>query len=66
MAAGCVVVKPRAARTPTVAAQQVRRHASLVEKHVLTGIMQRKAVSPVPSLHRNVSAPLFVGVYSFF
>ena len=41
MAAGRVIVQPRATRAPTVAAQQIGRHATFVEKHVLPGIMQR-------------------------
>ena len=66
MTARRVVVKAGAARTPAVAAQQVRRHAALVQKHILAGIVQRQSVAPVPPLHRDVSAPLFVGVYGFF
>jgi hypothetical protein len=59
-------VKAGAARTPAVAAQQVRRHAALVQKHILTGIVQRQPFVPVPPLPRDVSAPLFVGVYGVF
>ena len=66
MTARRVVVQASAARTPAVAAQQVRRHAALVQKHILTGIVQRLPVAPVPPLPRDVSAPLFVGVYGFF
>ena len=66
MTARRVVVKAGTARTPTVAAQQVGRHAALVQKYILTGIVQRQAVAPVPPLHRDVSAPLFVGVYGCF
>ena len=65
MTARRVVMKAGAARTPAVAAQ-VRRHAALVQKHILTGIVQWQPVAPVPPLHRDVSAPLFVGVYRFF
>jgi hypothetical protein len=28
--------------------------------------VQRQPVAPVPPLHHDVSAPLFVGVYRFF
>jgi len=66
MTAGRVVVQADAARTPAVAAQQVSRHTALVQKHILTGIVQRQPVSPVPPLRRDVSASLFVGVYGFF
>src|SRR3989442_15511328 len=66
MPARRVVVKAGAARPPAVAAQQVRRHAALVQKHILPGIVQRQPVAPVPPLPRDVSAPLFIGVYGFF
>ena len=61
-----VVVKPGAARASAVAAQEIGRHAALVQKHVLPGIVQRQPVSPVPPLGRDVRPPLFVGVYGFF
>ena len=66
MTARRVVVKAGAARTPAVTAQQVSRHAALVQKHILTGIVQGQPVAPLPPLQRDVSAPLFVGVYGFF
>jgi len=66
MAAGCVIVKSRAARTPAVPAQQVGGHAALVQKDVLTRIVQRQPLSPLPPARRDVSPPLFVGVYGFF
>ena len=66
MAARRVVVQAGAARTASVAAQQVSRHAALVQKHILTGIVERQPVAPVPPLDCNVSAPLFVGVDGFF
>lgn len=66
MAAGRVIVQPRAARAAAVAAQDVGRHAALIEKYVLTGIVQRQPVSPAPPLGRDVRPPLFVGVYGFF
>ena len=66
MTAGGMVVQAGAARTPAVAAQQVRRHPALVQKHILPGIVQRLPVAPLPPLRRDVSAPLFVGVECFF
>ena len=66
MTAGCVVVKACAARAAAVAAQQVRGDATLVKKHILTGVMHRQPVAPVSPLRRDVSPPLFVGVYGFF
>ena len=66
MTAGRVVVQAGAARTPAVPAQQVRRHPALVEKHILTRIVQGQPGAPLPSLRRDVSPPLFVGVDGFF
>jgi hypothetical protein len=60
-----VVVKPRAARTPTIAAQQVRGHTAFVQKHILAGVVERLRVSPLSALSCHVSAALFVGVYRF-
>jgi hypothetical protein len=61
-----VVVEARAARTSAVAAQEVRGDAALVEEHILTGVVQRLRVSPLPTLGGDISASLFVGVYGFF
>ena len=66
MATGGVIVQPRAAGTPAVAAQDVGPHTALVEKHVVTGLVQGQPVSPLPPLGRDVRPPLFVGVYGFF
>ena len=66
MTAWRMVVQAGAARTSAVATQEVRRHPALVEKDILTGIVQRQPVSPMPPLRRDVSAPLFVRVYGFF
>jgi hypothetical protein len=66
MTARRVVVKAGATGTPAVAAQQVSGHATLIQKYILTGIVQRQPVAPVPPLPGDVSAPLFVGVYGFF
>jgi hypothetical protein len=61
-----VVVKARAARTSSVPTQEVRRHAALVDKHIVVGVVQRQPVSPLPTLRCHISASLFVGVYGFF
>ena len=66
MTARRVVVKPRATRASAVAAQEIGRHAALVQKHILTRIVDRLAVPPVPPVRRDVSPPLFVRVYGFF
>jgi len=61
-----VVVQARTARTPPIAAQQVGRHAALVQKHILTGVVQRQPVPPISTLRRDVRASLFIGVDGFF
>jgi hypothetical protein len=61
-----VVVQARAAGTPPVTAQQVSGHAALVQIHILTGVVQRQPVPPLPTLGCDVSAALFVGVDGFF
>ena len=66
MTARRVVVEARAAGTPAVAAQQIRRHAAFVEKDVLAGSRAAAARPPLPPLRGDVRAPLFVGVYGFF
>ena len=64
--AGGVVVETRAARTAAIAAQQVRGHATFVHKDIASEIVQRQPVPPVPTLRRDISATLFVGVDGFF
>jgi len=66
MTAGRMVVQASAPRTAAVAPQYVGRHPALVEKHILPGIVQRQPVAPASALGRDISAPLFVGVYGFF
>ena len=66
MAARRMVVEPDAARTPAIAPQQIGRHAALVEKHVLSHVVQRLPPAPVPPRRGDISAALFVGVYGFF
>ena len=66
MTARRVVVEARATGTPTVAAQEVGRHPALVEENVLACVAHRQPGAPLPTLDRDVSAPLFVGVNGFF
>jgi hypothetical protein len=66
MTAPGVVVEARAARTPPVAPQEIGRHPALVKEDVLPGVAQRQPRPPLPTLGRDVSAPLFVGVNGFF
>jgi hypothetical protein len=66
MTTGRVIVQARPARTATIAPQEVGRNPTLVNEHVLRGVVHRLGVAPVPPLGRDVSAPLFVRVYGFF
>lgn len=61
-----VIVEACATRTAPIAAQQIRRDAGLVEKHILARIAQRLAYPPAIPRVFHVSAILFVGVYRFF
>ena len=66
MTAGRVVVKTDAPRTAPVATQQIGGHPRLVQKHVLRGVVERQAITPVPPLCGDIRPPLFVRVYGFF
>ena len=66
MAARRVIVQTGAARTAAIATQQVGRDAAFVDVDILSGIVQGLRVSPLPTVGRDVSAPLFVGVNGFF
>ena len=66
MTARRMVVQARPPRTSPVPTQQIRRDAAFVEEHIVTGIMERLPVAPLPTLRGHISASLFVGVYRFF
>jgi hypothetical protein len=66
VAARRVIVEARASETPPIAAQEVGRDATLIEKDVLARVAQRQPVSPPTSVSRDVGAPLLVGVDRFF
>jgi hypothetical protein len=66
MTARRVIVQARAARTAAITAQQVGCDAALVNEDVPRRIVDRLDVPPLPTLRRDISAPLFVGVYRFF
>ena len=66
MAAGRVVAQSHAARTPPVAAEQIRRDARFIKEDVLPRVAQRLPLAPAPALSGDVGATLFVGVYRFF
>lgn len=61
-----VIAQPRAARAASIAAQQIRRDAALVEKEIVPHVAQRLDAAPVAARSRNVRTTLFVGVYGFF
>jgi hypothetical protein len=66
MAAGGVIVQPDAARTAPIPSQQVRRHATFIEKDVLAHVAQRLPRSPLAPGRRDIRASLLVRVYRFF
>lgn len=66
MTARRVIAEPGADGTAAVAAQQIRGHATFVEKHILPGIPQRLPASPLPARGGDIRPALFVGVYRFF
>ena len=66
MAARRVITEARAARAPSVAAQQIRRDAALVEKEIVPDVAERLHAAPVAARGRDVRTTLFVGVYGFF
>jgi hypothetical protein len=61
-----MIAEPVAARTPPIAAYQVRRDPALIQEDVLPHIAQRLPVAPTAPLSGDVGAPLFVGVKRFF
>jgi hypothetical protein len=66
MAAGRVIAETHAARTTSIAAQQIRRDARFVDEDVGARIVQRLRVLPPPARRGDVRPALFVGVYGFF
>ena len=66
MAAGRVIPHANAAQTAAVAPEQIGRHATFVEEHVLADIAQRLPGLPLPPGRRDIRPALLVGVYRFF
>lgn len=64
--ARCVIVQPRPAEAPPVAAQEIGGHAALVEKDIAPRLADRQALAPPAALGGDVRTPLLVGVYRFF
>lgn len=61
-----VIVEARAPGTPTIAAQEIGRDATFIEKDVLPRVTERQPVSPTAAFSGDVGAPLLVGVDRFF
>ena len=66
VAAGRVIVKPLPAWTAAVAAQEIRRHATFIQEHILAHVADRQPVIPPATLRDHVRPALLVGVYGFF
>jgi hypothetical protein len=54
------------AQAPRVPAQQIRRHARFIDKHILRRIMKRHRLLPFTPGGGDIGSALFVGVYRFF
>jgi hypothetical protein len=66
VSAGRVVAEPRAARTPSIPANQIGGHAAFIEEDVVPRVANRQPRPPTPALSRDVGSGLFVGVQRFF
>ena len=66
MAAGRVIPHADAAQAAAVAPEQIGRHATFIEEHVLPHIAQRLPDLPLSPGRRDIKPALLVGVYRFF
>ena len=66
VAARRVIAEAHAARTPAVAAQEIRRDARFIDEDVAARVVQRLGVLPPAARRGDVRPALFVGVYRFF
>lgn len=66
VAEGRVIDESLAAETAAVPPEQIRRHATFVEKHQARRIQAGRGRAPVPTGDHNIGAGLFSGVYGFF
>jgi hypothetical protein len=66
MTARGVIAQAHATRAAPVAAQQIGRDATFIDKDVLPGVVQGQPIAPAAPLSGDVGTPLFVGVYRFF
>ena len=64
--AGRVIAKARAAQTAAVPAQQIRRDAAFIQKHIVLRGAKRLPRLPLPPGSGDIRPALFVGVYRFF
>ena len=65
VATGRVIAEARAPRTPSVAAEQIRRHAAFIEEDVLARVAQRLPQLLLPARRGDIRPSLLVGVYLF-
>ena len=66
MAAGRVVAEAGAAQAAAVPAQQIRRDAAFIQKHILLRVAERLPGLPLPPGPGDIRPALLVGVYRFF
>ena len=66
MAAGRVVAEAGAAQAAAVPAQQIRRDAAFIQKHILLRVAERLPQLPLPPGPGDIRPALLVGVYRFF
>ena len=66
VAAGRVVLQTGPARAASIPTQQIRCHATFIEKDVLAHIAQRLPRPPLAAGGGDVRPALFVGEYGFF
>jgi len=61
-----VIVQPLPTGTAAVAPQEIRRHATFIQEHILAHVADRQPVIPLATLRDDVRPSLLVGVYGFF
>jgi hypothetical protein len=61
-----VIANARPAQTASVPPQQIRGDAGFVDEDVLSRLVERKGLSPVPPGGGDIRTMLFGGVYGFF
>jgi hypothetical protein len=61
-----MVVEPRPSEAAAVATDQVRRHATLIQKEIASRLAEREEVAPPAAGVDDIRASLLVGVDRFF